>query len=592
MSLGADHVLRARVVSASPERASVRVRRALEQAELRPPGLPEHAVLCVRQLRCPPRSTSGDRLAWADEVRGRLADVASRAVRPALGHSSSEAVWFADLAEVLVAVSLDASLGRRSWWWDGLVGPDRTDAALSVWLDHVEHAPAALDRLESGGALLEALALWLPQEARALLEAMCLRFAVLHLVSGLDEVVAALEADMAALADPTHASAPRLEPALRALAPWLGSTPSASAPQALALQVLGLGLHRAPGRIRSHELAHGLSALVAGRGEARTPDTLPLSPRRSQRPPAQPGTAQPEGQLTALPEVAHRPPRSTGHPARPEPVAAPPATLAPHPPPPHPAQVPAQDLDGVTFITADVALQHEPAPTGRPQAPEAPMTPARPAEGGRQEPAPGLRALPSASAPRAPVPAPLDLLPIPIATGLGGAFYLLNVALFEGIYGDMSSPMQPGVDLSPWDWLTLVCPGLHPAADRQDALWDLLARLAGRPPSVSPGADLPPPPAWRTRPGWPAAAREAPPTSLAGWMDQLVPALEGRLAHALPERSAAQLIAEPGLVLWSSARIEVVFSLSSHPIDVRLSGLDRDPGWIPAAGVDLRFRFD
>jgi hypothetical protein len=39
-------------------------------------------------------------------------------------------------------------------------------------------------------------------------------------------------------------------------------------------------------------------------------------------------------------------------------------------------------------------------------------------------------------------------------------------------------------------------------------------------------------------------------------------------------------------------RLEVFFSLAQLPLAVRLSGLDRDPGWIPVAGCDVRFHFD
>jgi hypothetical protein len=38
--------------------------------------------------------------------------------------------------------------------------------------------------------------------------------------------------------------------------------------------------------------------------------------------------------------------------------------------------------------------------------------------------------------------------------------------------------------------------------------------------------------------------------------------------------------------------LEVGFSLETYPLEIRLAGLDRDPGWIPAAGRTVRFRFE
>jgi hypothetical protein len=37
--------------------------------------------------------------------------------------------------------------------------------------------------------------------------------------------------------------------------------------------------------------------------------------------------------------------------------------------------------------------------------------------------------------------------------------------------------------------------------------------------------------------------------------------------------------------------VHVHLSLSQLPLDLRIAGLDRDPGWIPAAGRSVAFHF-
>jgi len=37
--------------------------------------------------------------------------------------------------------------------------------------------------------------------------------------------------------------------------------------------------------------------------------------------------------------------------------------------------------------------------------------------------------------------------------------------------------------------------------------------------------------------------------------------------------------------------LDLFFELSEHPLEIRLAGLDRDPGWVPAAGRFVRFHY-
>jgi len=69
-----------------------------------------------------------------------------------------------------------------------------------------------------------------------------------------------------------------------------------------------------------------------------------------------------------------------------------------------------------------------------------------------------------------------------------------------------------------------------------------------------------------------------------------------RLRQALDVGSlddvAPLLVRRPARVHVSSAAIDVSYSLAELPIEIRMSGLDRDPGWVPAAGRAIGFHFD
>jgi hypothetical protein len=238
----------------------------------------------------------------------------------------------------------------------------------------------------------------------------------------------------------------------------------------------------------------------------------------------------------------------------------------------------------------------------------------------------------------------------------GGLFFVLNAALQLGLYGDFSQPLQRSLTLSPWQFLHAVGLALgqrqfaldplaawlkqdltaappRPASDDQ-ASWCIdpdwlqpfegdtrplralfrnghlslmhpagfvlceastsvdhcealiatqLARLGLSQRSVQRVAVS------LHRP----ASKPAPPGAA---LVRLLPYLRARLALALGLRDARALgrvlLRLPARVRAEPTRIDVFFALQQLPLAVRLAGLDRDPGWLPAAGRDLRFHFD
>jgi hypothetical protein len=302
-----------------------------------------------------------------------------------------------------------------------------------------------------------------------------------------------------------------------------------------------------------------------------------------------------------------------------------------------------------------------------------------------------------------------------VRTEWGGVFYLLNVALAFGLYGDFTRPRHAGLALPVWDFLTLLGQRMAGGESFADPLWPLLARLSGRSEGEPPACGFEPPAEWRMPLEWLAGfeprgdwrwagtrgrlrlrhplgflvldlprSPEAPARqlenelrglgagfkpvvrdddgtmpalitdSLARWVDWLFPCVHARLTSALGvtdatarlsrnERraalraAAASLLqhalnhpgiarlpnplrpgvpragpsARPGknlklcstalsaLVLQHGANVEVTadsvtvrFRLAEHPSELRMAGLDRDPGWVPAAGRRIAFHYE
>jgi hypothetical protein len=250
----------------------------------------------------------------------------------------------------------------------------------------------------------------------------------------------------------------------------------------------------------------------------------------------------------------------------------------------------------------------------------------------------------NAASPRSELPAAA------VETVFGGAFFLLNVALHLDLYGDFANPRHPGLELNIWDFVALLAGELAGGDLREDPIWPMLAALAGRGAIQKPGEGFRAPDAWRIPLGWlhefpeaqpwratsagqrlrlthpaafcavdvPLAGRTAPDaltaeiepysaeasaiedvddrihalSPLDRWTGWIAGYLRARLARALNRDDAAQVLCRvPARLQVTPAHVHVFIRLDEHPIESRLAGLDRDPGWIPAAGRYVSFHF-
>jgi hypothetical protein len=158
-----------------------------------------------------------------------------------------------------------------------------------------------------------------------------------------------------------------------------------------------------------------------------------------------------------------------------------------------------------------------------------------------------------------------SLDPTTIETNLGGLFYLINLAIFLEIYSDFTSPVEQfHDDLSIWDFVTIVGKELDQETD--DPIWELLRNLADREDELTT------------------------PT----WLTDLLPHIRARLHLALgiDDDLAETLLHHEARITVTPTHLDIFFVLCDHPIEIRLSGLDRNPGWVPAAGRFIAFHYD
>ena len=663
---------RLRVKGAVPDPLAARLRLEswLGAADLHPRGLPPSAIVCVRRLRAPRVALSArgggahEHGAWQRLLADTLGDLAARAARPVEGPvpPTAEAVVFADRAELLACLALDWRAGvpaSARWWWRSLLkGADIERALLSEWLGAPAHVPAALEHLARAGRAAEFAGALAAGEARALTERVAEVFALEELRAALGAATADDGAEELAGAGVVAASrddgrtlaarAATLEP------PWRRFVRESRAGgigrEQECLLGVGLTLARAPSHARSSRFARDVrewrvgTAAASGAegdfvGEPSAAGDERVAPAAQAARPAgdRPEAATPRMRVEG---------RSSSHVDGAAVVARAEET------PPAPPDVGADAEAGRGMETAKPGAESH-APTRRRAARDERARTWPSADDVLPAPAvaaPNVNAEPESSPPP-------YLLEARVETRLGGLFYLINVGLFLELYGDFTTPLRPGLALSAWDFVALLGRRLCGADGAEtDAVWALLARLAGRDEGEPPGLDFEPPDEWRVPPAWlapfPEAGtcrwstrggrlrvrhhagfmlldvplggtgapqklreemaaydtssgfelrREAAPdepdaSPLERWAERLTAYVGARLCRALgagaTDELARLLFAREARVSVTATHVEVLLRLAELPIEVRLAGLDRDPGWVPAAGRSLAFRFE
>jgi len=670
-----------------------RLRAAIAALDLRPQGLPAQAVVCLRRLPAPwpeyvltggtpdPRRLR----AWeAATVRALQTAIAS-AARPAheFVPACAECVVFEDRAEMLACLASDwCDAGAHArWWWRSLFRRrDLFDAPVGIWLLTPEYVPAALARLARRGRLVPFARALNEAEARMLLDGLVACFDLRELA----DVFVNIEYAGGGDASTPHARA----------APWLDDVPESRAvgltPTKQCLIGVGLMLQRAPARLRTGGFAKSVRIWLEANGGHEHP-TLDHVAEES-TPPALSRSTEGEAAVVAherslLIDETHT--RLLSRTETGEGTGQ------------NGSQVSPDDLSEDGFTTsaveergqqgdADANAHH--AKGGAPPVANVAETPRR-----AYEPASDDQLLPdefTSSSPGGEFPTSAltsedeehfedefeltGLAGLPadsferaslstgsvafepetrIETGFGGLFFLINLAIFLELYGDFTAPLAPGLPLAAWDFVAMLGERLLGGEVRCDAVWPLLAQLAGRDAGAEPGEGFEPEDEWRIPCDWlkplsrggawrwttalgrlhvahPAGFpvldltrdEQAPEqqlacemrvyadqhpvrlvragrgmvvrgrTPLARWLARLSAYVRVRLCLAFGRRRAREavrlLCALPARVVATATHVDVFISLNDLPIEVRLAGLDRDPGWVPAAGRFIAFHFE
>jgi len=545
-------------------------------SELEPVGWPERSLLLVRDLGLRVRVPS---LALAPQLLGpalreQVTKLSRGAARPEGGRVpvDARAVCFTDMAEALAAFAL-ACVERRApgqWWWRLLFPRLDPHDWLPTWKVHPTELPSAVARLSAWRALPNVAATLSEPGAQWLLRETATQFALGRLASVLDAVRD--RGDIARRSTPSrdarfHPDSTLLPPngasaAERELATWPTLvTEPALRPAVRAWLALSLGIALEPARVRSAGFAEAILELLAPAQAQR--DELELAAPREL--PIEPDPDHHVDAGNASTDQDGAPVSSTREESASE----------------------SKSRSSVSTVLpeAGVSARGDQGPT-RVSTAERPLTNAAKSQ---------------ALQTNAPETWPTDEV---FRSSCAGVFYLANVALALELYADFSEPARPGLELSFWDFLAgagsrLLANQVAPSAFAADPLWAWLARMAGRAEDEAPGIGSSPPRAWCIPQAWRAWAThdhtlpEPPmlPRAWDDWFAGIVPWLELRLRLALGA-PPARFLAQQGVVVRAAQRVDVHFALAEHPLEIRLAGLDRDPGWVPAAASDLRFVYE
>lgn len=700
-----------------PLTARLRLNALFQAADVQPAGLSPAAIVCIRRLHDPrPRTISLARghshlpPEWQESARAAIENLVRRAPHPAREFVSANepCVVFADRAELLAAIADDWCERRAMtrWWWQSLFKQAFNSAALvKLWQQSPEYVPGALEHLARRDRAARFVAALPDDSARALLFTLTSRFALFKLASALSAMPQTgthagtqeqageswRQPSLSGVAqENSRASSGETEPPWRRLAPE-SDAPELSLPQQCLLGV-GLSLQRAPAQARSINFAYRAGAWINARSLSNQAATVrdasapgKTEPREASSThridsasktgdaPARGASEEREAaraqsriskfdvvQSLPAPEVSDANIDSS----KPGDARAS-ASLLP-PTPTHDVATAGPD-DALRVAASDVGLSAGTGEVGDGDAREVesiiedgesePRLMAREAQAELPESVESLAPLQESEAETHARPA----LIAHIETRYGGLFHLVNLALFLELYGDFTTPSEPGIALSIWDFVAMLGRRLGGEGVEIDPIWPLLAELAGRGEGQPPGEDFDAPDAWRVpvewlrmfplQDGWTwtttqgadfrdrlqlihpakflvldvplegdaeeqlarelelyAGAFDGTPQRAARayklrgrdtnarWVERLHAFVRARLRRALgivDARRAARLLCERhASVFVTTTHLDIVMRLAELPFEVRVAGLDRDPGWVPAAGRFIAFHFE
>lgn len=569
-----------RIESQSSDRLTIqhRIGHLLSNANLQPPSLAPSAILIVRTLRGrEPASGPGHYYdvylpaEWEESTSSALESSAARAERPFLKAvaPSAPAVLFLDRAELLACLARDWVSGTlcAHWWWSALLRHAEPEFAVyREWLDSPQFLPAALENLVLTCQAEEFLRRLPSQVVTSLLCAMLQVHAVPTVTEGESKSATTVSADQTTIQD-------------MVVEPWSRYVPEASIPDLPVSKTIllaqALMLRRSPSRVRQRsfqrEMANWQSwkefTLERAWEKQNPSEDKPVAGRG-----AVSKTIEPSQELFKEDAVASERSSSLAFPSS--------AFDTPHADPFSPTstetETPVVNIARAMAEHNRANAAHEPGSFGR-------------------------------------------------ECSCGGLFFLLNVGLHLKLYADFTSPRSGNLDLNIWDFLYLLGCHFVPSELKGDTVFDILLNLAGHSDGEQPGSYFRPPQNWRMPLEWLEAFPESfarqeviqdsrtqilhpagfilvdeardgelqPANPLQRWLSWIELYTRARLSRALGRADAAAFLCSvPASVVATASHVDVAYSLATYPVEIRMAGLDRNPGWIPAAGRFVTFHFE
>jgi hypothetical protein len=545
-TVAGDRIRKLRAVGGMRDPLAIRLalERALSGGDLHPGVLPRDAIVCVRRLRVSVSRFGSNE--WEDATDRQLTLLLPNLIRPykQTVPANSPVVAFADIAELLACMARDWLSGESdSWWWHSIVGTSLSFAVVKEAFSAKPAAvPAAIELLADSGLAARFASAMTEEWCGDVCASVASHFAVPALAP-----VAIRREINTSRREITSGLASDLVMRVRAVVAGIDGYDDLSDGRRM-LVGLALLLRRAPASVRRAEIAEALLSR-----------TQPVAIHSELFPRGDTSRVQGPRQQT--------------------------------------------DIAGSTSFTNDDASDNRRA-TITPRVVPNGAAPAH-GDGEMKQLAASLPVAESRRlAARDPAPGEIEEMAsfnapdrgsvIHIDTSYAGVFYLVNVALHLGLYGDFSQPLRPGLSLPLGDFLALIGRGVCGTAIQRDPLWGLLDALSGSSSGTS-AAEYEPETTLEARDETILADVAGMNGLRESWLDPIISMMASRAARGLcvPEKEALELLcSRPGRVSLSDNRLDAVFDLATHPLAIRLAGLDRNPGWVPAAGRVIEFRYE
>ena len=574
-------IMRLRVKGSNLDPLAVRPRLQNLIGEISLRGLlPESASLFIRKLEDPAPGVlkleaidSRANRAWQRSLNSRFAHLVGSAARPARGpvSSNAESVVFLDYSELLACLAADwcnGFVGARWWWHSFLQRGDIGHVIKKLWREKIEYVPAAMQQLAKTQVLVEFVRVFSDRESRDLVERLADKFALTAIRSVIDSSHHELfEVELETTFSSSRVPVVVHEKRVRIVAPWKYIVPETDTPGLRPMQQLLLGvalmIKRAPAQARTRSFAI----------EVERWQSVAVFENSTEAESAQREMHEARVHLDG-PKAIERQTRIARIDTKP--------VLADE-------EIEALDIERKTSFTERAPSQVDSSyvDTAITVDPEIPRVEESPCETPAENDSPFVETEPAPQ----PFFAELDES-LTIETGLGGFFYLINLAIFLDIYSDFTSPVETFTELNIWEFVTLVGSELNEQENRDDPIWLLLSDLAGceKEDFSRKGAE-----AQRKTSGDAAKLNAFAPLreDTLIWLFRLMPYIRRRLQRALNTTDFSKvLLRHHARITITATHIDVFFSLAELPIEIRLAGLDRDPGWVPAAGRFIAFHYE